>query len=74
MLADVVAAADDEHLQFSGDFDDPIRLLETCSKMGFEGIVSKRREFRLPLRADARLAEDQDGNLARGRTEIGGSC
>ena len=44
LLAGVVSAADDEHLQFSGDFDDPIRLLETCGKMGFEGIVSKRKE------------------------------
>ena len=44
MLADVLASADDEHLQFSGDFDDPVKLLETCHKMGFEGIVSKRRD------------------------------
>ena len=44
LLGDVVIQADDEHLQFSGSFDDPIRLLETCQKMGFEGIVSKRRE------------------------------
>ena len=44
MLADVIASADDEHLQFSGDFDDPVRLLDACHKMGFEGIVSKRRE------------------------------
>ena len=44
LLADVVAAADDEHLQFSGDFDDPISCSRPASKMGFEGIVSKRRE------------------------------
>ena len=44
LLGDVVSQADDEHLQFSGDFDDPIRLLDTCQKMGFEGIVSKRRD------------------------------
>jgi ATP-dependent DNA ligase len=42
-LADVLASADDEHLQFSGDFDDPFKLLDTCHKMGLEGIVSKRR-------------------------------
>ena len=40
----MLAAADDEHLQFSGDFSDPTKLLDTCHKMGFEGIVSKRRE------------------------------
>jgi bifunctional non-homologous end joining protein LigD len=44
MLADVLAAADDEHLQFSGDFSDPIKLLDTCQRMNLEGIVSKRRE------------------------------
>ena len=63
MLSDVVSQADDEHLQFSGSFDDPIRLLETCQKMGFEGIVSKRRELATGP-ADARLAEGEDRDLA----------
>jgi bifunctional non-homologous end joining protein LigD len=44
ILADVVALADSQHLQFSGDFDDPVKLLQTCERMGLEGIVSKRRE------------------------------
>jgi hypothetical protein len=44
MLADVIADTDDEHMQFSGAFDDPIGLLKTCEKMHLEGIVSKRRE------------------------------
>jgi bifunctional non-homologous end joining protein LigD len=44
LLANIIADADDKHLQFSGGFDDPTRLLETCQKMGLEGIVSKRRE------------------------------
>jgi ATP-dependent DNA ligase len=35
ILADVVRQADSQHIQFSGDFDDPMKL---------EGIVSKRRE------------------------------
>ena len=65
LLAGVVSAADDEHLQFSGDFDDPIRLLETCGKMGFEGIVSKRKES--PGSGPRGLVEDQDGNLARSK-------
>ena len=39
-----LAAADDGHLQFSGSFDDPILLLETCQKMSFEGIASKRKD------------------------------
>ena len=43
-LAGVVAAADDEHLQFSGDFPNPEKLLAACQKMGIEGIVSKRLE------------------------------
>jgi bifunctional non-homologous end joining protein LigD len=44
ILADLINATDDEHLQFSGDFDDPIKLLETCQRMNLEGIVSKRKE------------------------------
>jgi bifunctional non-homologous end joining protein LigD len=44
LLADVVSLADDEHLQFSGDFNDPAQLLDACHRMGFEGIVSKRRD------------------------------
>jgi ATP-dependent DNA ligase len=44
MLVDVLVSAHDEHLQFSGDFNDPVKLLDTCHKMGFEGILSKRRE------------------------------
>jgi bifunctional non-homologous end joining protein LigD len=43
MLAQIIAAADTKHLQFSGDFPDPIKLLNACEKMGLEGIVSKRR-------------------------------
>jgi bifunctional non-homologous end joining protein LigD len=42
-LAELVSAADSEHLQFSGTFADPIKLLETCAKMSLEGIVSKRK-------------------------------
>ena len=42
-FADVVSAADNEHLQFSGIYD-PIKLLETCGEMGFEGIVSKQKQ------------------------------
>jgi bifunctional non-homologous end joining protein LigD len=44
VLANLIAAGDDEDLQFSGDFNDPNKLLETCHKMNLEGIVSKRRE------------------------------
>lgn len=43
-LAELIAAADTEHIQFSGAFADPIKLLATCERMGLEGIVSKRRE------------------------------
>ncbi len=31
-LAELIMAADSEHLQFSGSFTDPIKLLETCRK------------------------------------------
>ena len=43
-LVELTAAADSEHLQFSGAFADPIKLLETCDRMGLEGIVSKRKD------------------------------
>jgi len=43
ILADLVALADTQHLQFSGDFEEPFKLLETCQRMKLEGIVSKRR-------------------------------
>ena len=56
LLGDVVSQADDEHLQFSRDFDDPIRLLDTCQKMGGTRPIAL---------CGARLAEDQDGDLAR---------
>ena len=42
-LNEIVNGADDERVQFSGDFGDPVKLLKTCAKMGLEGIVSKRR-------------------------------
>ena len=37
-------ALSDKHLQFSGDFNDPVALLQTCQRMNLEGIVSKRQE------------------------------
>lgn len=42
-LADLVAAADHECLQFSGGFDDPVKLMAACERLGHEGIVSKLR-------------------------------
>ena len=55
LLAVLIAAADDKHLQFSGDFDDPIELLQTCQKMSLEGIVSKRlNSLPTPLSGSAR--------------------
>ena len=44
LLADLVAMIGDKHLQFSGDFPDPLALLRTCQRMGLEGIVSKRKD------------------------------
>jgi ATP-dependent DNA ligase len=39
-LAELIAAADSEHLQFSGTFAVPIKLLETCQKMGLEAEIT----------------------------------
>ena len=44
ILNDVVNLADNERLQFSGEFNDPERLLAAGEKTGLKGIVSKRRE------------------------------
>ena len=44
LLAVLIAAAGDKHLQFSGDFPDPLALLRTCQRMKLEGIVSKRKD------------------------------
>ena len=44
ILNDLVNLADNERLQFSGEFNDPERLLAVGEKTGLEGIVSKRRE------------------------------
>lgn len=44
MLAEVIALADDEHIQFSADFPDPLALLAAGEKTGLEGVVSKRRD------------------------------
>ena len=44
MLGKIVTAASTRHLQFSGEFDDPVALLNTCQRMNLEGIVSKRKD------------------------------
>src|SRR4029078_12670092 len=36
MLTELIASADDEHLRFSGDFSDPIKLLKTYQRMNLE--------------------------------------
>jgi ATP-dependent DNA ligase len=43
LLGKIVTAASTRHLQFSGEFDDAVALLDTCQRMNLEGIVSKRR-------------------------------
>ena len=44
LLAELIAAADTGHIQFSGAFTDPLKLLATAERLGLEGIVSKRRD------------------------------
>ncbi len=43
-VAELIAAADTEHIQFSGAFADPAKLLATCERMGLKDVVSKRRD------------------------------
>ena len=44
LLRNLLIEADDHALRFSDDFPDPDKLLAAASRMGLEGIVSKRRE------------------------------
>ncbi len=43
-LRNLLIEADDHALRFSDDFPDPDKLLAATSRMGLEGIVSKRRD------------------------------
>jgi bifunctional non-homologous end joining protein LigD len=42
-LNELLNDADDQRLQFSTAFDDPVKLFEAANRMGLEGIVSKRK-------------------------------
>jgi bifunctional non-homologous end joining protein LigD len=44
MLGAIVAMVGSKQLQFSAAFNDPLKLLASCEKLGFEGIVSKRAD------------------------------
>jgi bifunctional non-homologous end joining protein LigD len=43
-LNELLITADDDALRYSGDFDDPAKLLEVVGKMRLEGIISKLRD------------------------------
>ena len=43
-LRQLLIAANNQELRFSGDLHDPIKLLDAADRMGLEGIVSKRRD------------------------------
>ena len=63
IAADVVVTGD-EHLQFSGDFDEPLELLADVAENGPRGHRFEAAGVGLPLRTDSRLAEGQDRDLA----------
>lgn len=42
-LQELLNEADDQGLQFSQSFHDPVKLLQAADRMGLEGIVSKRQ-------------------------------
>ena len=70
ILKMLVAKVGWPYLQFSDTFEDPAELLDTCVRMNFEGIVSKRKGS--AYRTNAGLAQDQDCELARGEpAEVG---
>ena len=58
ILNDLINLADNERLQFSGEFADPERLLVAGEKTGLEG-TSRSGANRLSIRQDAGLAQDQ---------------
>jgi bifunctional non-homologous end joining protein LigD len=43
-LNELLIETDEQGLQFSAAFDDPVKLLAAAERMGLEGIVSKRRQ------------------------------
>jgi hypothetical protein len=49
-----------EHIEGDGE-----SVFRHACKMGLEGIVSKRKDFALPLRALARLAQDEEPECTR---------
>ncbi|MBS0251511.1 MAG: hypothetical protein JSR78_10675 [Proteobacteria bacterium] len=63
LLAELIAAADTGHIQFSGAFADPLKLLATSESLGLEGIVSKRRDSAYRPGPDAGLAQVQNGGV-----------
>ena len=50
-LEKLIYKAQDHTLRLSETFDDGVKLLASCERMGLEGIVSKRRDF--PYRSGA---------------------
>ena len=49
LLGKIVTAASTRHLQFSGEFDDPVALLDTCQRMNLD---LEAERLRLPTGAD----------------------
>ena len=64
MLAKLVAAVGDEHLQFSGAIQRPDQAARDLSENEPRGHRFEAARVGLPFRPDARLAEDQDCELA----------
>ena len=53
LLGKIVTAASTRHLQFSGEFDDPVALLDTCQRMNSRALS---RSGKTPLTDRGRLA------------------
>ena len=43
-LRDLLIVMDDDRLRYSEEFADPVKLLQVVTRMGLEGIVSKRKQ------------------------------
>jgi ATP-dependent DNA ligase len=63
LLGKIVTAASTRHLQFSGEFDDPVALLDMSANEP-RGHCLEAERLRLPTGADSRLAQSQNRRLA----------
>jgi bifunctional non-homologous end joining protein LigD len=71
-LRALLIEGDNSRLRFSDDFPDPDKLLAAASRMGLEGIVSKRREQPYRSGPNSGWIKVKTATLARGEQRVWG--